>query len=329
MSDARLTISFIVTFNFQYISRAIASLQHTQTPHHIVVVVNGDAPEQAAALQAEHPHIELLTNISPLSFAENHNMMMARCSTPYIALLNDDIEVQGNALDALVAHLDEHPDVGLVGPQLYYGDGTRQTSAYSDPTLLRMLYKISGLARLTHQRGSLRRWLLKMGLGRIIRLDSLQVFTTPTEVDAIKGAVMVVRREAYLHAGMMDGEMKAYAEELEWQWRLRQHGWKMVIVPDAYVTHFGIGQAELNLTGDKLYNDRLGILIYFLKHRSAWQGLVIRMAIMTSHGFLGIRWRFIERSRALLHWKIVRMAFTWRLPKEELTEAEYRDQDNV
>ncbi|PJF41542.1 MAG: hypothetical protein CUN55_11670, partial [Phototrophicales bacterium] len=214
----------------------------------------------------------------------------------------------------LVEYLDAHPEVGLVGPQLYYEDGSLQTSAYSDPSLLRMIYKITGLAKLTHQRSPLRRWLLKIGLGRLLNIDSLRTITTPERVDVVKGAVMVVRRDAYLQVGGMDASMKAYAEEFDWQWRLRQHGWQIVLVPEAKVTHFGLGQALLTLQGERLYYDRLGILTYFLKHRSWWQAMIIRLVMLISHTFWGLIWLVFNRERASVHFKIVKMAFTWYYP---------------
>lgn len=316
-----LTISFIVTFNFKYIDAAIESLVHTQTPHEVYVIINGGTPEEVAQLKARYPHILTLENPTPLSFAANHNLVMQRAETPYVALLNDDITVQDNALDILVEYLDAHPEAGLVGPQLFYEDGSFQTSAYSDPSLLRMIYKISGLARLTHQRSLLRKWLLKLGLARVVKLDSLQTTATPKPVDVVKGAVMLVRREAYLSGGMMDPDMKAYAEELDWQWRLRQKGWQMVLVPDAKVTHFGLGQSELTLHGVRLQNDRLGILMYFMKNRARWQSWIIRAALIASHGFWGVVWLPFDRERARVHGQIVKMAFTYRLSTATLEQA--------
>lgn len=310
--DAKLTVSFIVTYNFKWIDAAIASLQYTTTPHEIYVVINGATQNEAEQFKTTYPNIKTIQNEHPLSFSENHNIMMRQSQTPYIALLNDDIEVHEDALDILVAYLDEHPEAGLVGPQLYYEDGTPQTSAYSDPGLLRMIYKISGLARLTHQRSPLRRWLLRMGLGKLMRLDSLRTIDTPQTVDVVKGAVMLVRREAYLQGGLMDENMKAYAEELDWQYRLRQVGWKMVLVPQARVTHFGLGQAELTLKGERLYFDRVGILTYYIKHRSTWQTAIIRATILLSHGFWGVVWLPFERARATIHFKTAKMALTWR-----------------
>lgn len=312
MLNAKLTVNFIVFYNFGHIHAALDSLQATQTPHVTYVVINGGTETERQVIQASYPNIRILHSETPLSFSQNHNWVMRLADTPYVALLNDDIVLAPDALDKLVEYLDNNPQVGMVGPQLFYEDGRLQSSAYSDPSLIRMIYKISGLASLTHQRSLLRRWLIWLGIGRIIRADSLKTFTEPQTVDVIKGAVMVVRRTAFEQAGLMDETMRHFAEEFDWQWRLRQKGWLVAIVPAAHVTHFGLGQAALQLRGQHLINDRVGILTYFLKHRPRWQVWAIRATMITAHGLWSIVWFPLDRHRAKTHFQIMVKGFRWR-----------------
>ena len=61
------------------------------------------------------------------------------CAPPtgrYFFLLNSDAWVVGDALDALVAFADEHPEAAVVGPRLLNPDGTLQRSVRGEPTLV-------------------------------------------------------------------------------------------------------------------------------------------------------------------------------------------------
>jgi hypothetical protein len=59
----------------------------------------------------------------------------------------------------------------------------------------------------------------------------------PIEVEAISGACMLVKREAVNDVGLWDEGYFLHCEDLDWCLRFRQHGWKIMFVPDAKVVH--------------------------------------------------------------------------------------------
>jgi hypothetical protein len=59
----------------------------------------------------------------------------------------------------------------------------------------------------------------------------------PIEVEAISGACMLVKREAIEDVGLWDEGYFLHCEDLDWCMRFRQHGWKIMFVPDAKVVH--------------------------------------------------------------------------------------------
>ncbi len=305
-----LTISVIVHRDFSHIGAALESIPRaTARPPRVVIVVNLGTPEQTQALREAFPQHEVIVNPQPQGFAANHNQVMALADTPYVALLNDDIVLHEGALDTLIAYLDAHPTVGVVAPKLVNTDGSYQVSMYADPTLARMVYKISGLARLTRQGGVVRALLMRSGL---IRLPSLRVPQEAESVDIVKGAVMVVRRSAYQQVGGMDEVSKAYGEEADWHLRFRQAGWQVAIVPQAVVTHIDSGQSQLKMQGWQLVEDRRAILNYFIKHKPAWQARVIRLTIVVVHGLMGILWAIVRSPRAEGHLQAARMGLRWK-----------------
>lgn len=316
----KLGISFILIDKDTYLRQALQSLYATtHTPFQIYLVVdtgNGREDPQLSHLLRDYPELRLIINEKRQGFAANHNQVMRIAREEYVALLNDDIILHEGALDTLVEYMDAHSDVGLTGSQQYNPDGTHQVAVYNDPSLFRMIYKISGLAKLTTEQSWSRRFLQRTGLANHLGVESLKVQDQTHEVDIIKGVIMVVRRAAYEQAGIMDETTIVYGEEAEWHLRLRKAGWKVVFVAESKVTHYGQGQATLNLHGMKLIEDRRSILNYFIKHRPRWQVWVIRTTIVSSHSFWGMVWLPFSRTRSKTHFQTAVVGLKWQRPTE-------------
>ena len=58
-------------------------------------------------------------------------------------------------------------------------------------------------------------------------------------VEVIKGASLLLRRDALAQVGMLDDIYFMYTEEVDLCYRLTQTGWELWYVPAAVVTHYG------------------------------------------------------------------------------------------
>ena len=58
------------------------------------------------------------------------------------------------------------------------------------------------------------------------------------EVDNIKGACMLVRREVCDEVGLFDESFFAYFEESDWCFRMKSRGFKRYLISNAKVIHF-------------------------------------------------------------------------------------------
>lgn len=87
----------------------------------------------------------------------------------------------------------------------------------------------------------------KVDLDKLIKIN-------PYEVMYAKGAAVLIRRKAYDEVGGFDDKIFFYYDEADLSYRLRQHGYKIVIVPDSIVYHVGLGS--------KIPNKELFVLYY-------------------------------------------------------------------
>jgi GT2 family glycosyltransferase len=92
----------------------------------------------------------------------------------------------------------------------------------------------------------------------------------PFEVDFMLGATMMLRREVIQETNMFDLQFFMYAEEVDWQWRIRNAGWRILCVPQAHVVHLGgqsTGQVKPRSITD-LWQSRLRL---YEKHYTSWK----------------------------------------------------------
>ncbi|MDQ1301443.1 MAG: N-acetylglucosaminyl-diphospho-decaprenol L-rhamnosyltransferase, partial [Chloroflexota bacterium] len=111
----------------------------------IIVVDNASADGSAAMVAAEFPTVRLISSPTNRGFTGGNNLGLEAARGRYVFFLNPDTVASRAALVTLVDYLETHADVGVVGPQLRYGDGRLQSSRRRFPTLLTALFESAPL----------------------------------------------------------------------------------------------------------------------------------------------------------------------------------------
>ena len=221
----------IVSYNVrQFLEQALISIKKAlrTIQHEIVVVDNSSADGTASMIGEQFPEVKLLANSMNRGFARANNQALAICRGEILCLINPDTLVQENTFEVLVRFFDHHPRAGAVGCKILNPDGSLQLACRrSIPTPWVAFTKISGLARLFPNSRTFGRYNLTF-------LDPDQT----TEVEAISGSFMMVRRSAIDQVGLLDPDFFMYGEDLDWCFRIRKAGWKIYYVPETQIIHF-------------------------------------------------------------------------------------------
>lgn len=199
----------------------------------VLLVDNGSSDGSADAVASAFPTVKLIRSNHNLGFGAGNNMALRQSSGKYFLLLNSDAFPRPGALPALVQYLEKNPDVGVVGPRLLNADGSLQISCFRYPSPARAWLEnlaISSLFRSHPKIGDYRRW----------------PHDTERAVDWVIGACLLVRREVYEKVGGFDERFFMYAEETDWQARIRDAGWKIGFTPAAEVTHLAGASGKEN-----------------------------------------------------------------------------------
>ena len=154
--------------------------------------------------------------------------LLVSLSPDYILLLNTDTIVPPGALDTMVAYLEEHADVGAIGPRLLLPDGSLDLACRrAFPTPAAFVYHAVGLSKLFPRSPRFARY-------NMTYLD----INAETEVDSVVGACMLVRGRVVREVGLLDETFFMYGEDLDWAYRIKQYGWRIMYVPQATVHHY-------------------------------------------------------------------------------------------
>jgi N-acetylglucosaminyl-diphospho-decaprenol L-rhamnosyltransferase len=196
------------------------------------------------------PTTHLIVNQSNPGFGAANNQGMAAAieatngqGPRYFFLLNPDTLVRPGALGHLVHCLEERPDAGMAGARLVYGDGRFQHSAFNFP----------GLAQLTFDLFPLPNRLYESRLNGRYPRRHYRPNGSPFHVDHPLGAAMLVRRDVAEATGGFDESFHMYCEEIDWCWRIRELGWKILTVPKAEIVHYA-GESTKQVPAQSIVN---------------------------------------------------------------------------
>jgi N-acetylglucosaminyl-diphospho-decaprenol L-rhamnosyltransferase len=244
--------------------RAAEAVAATAPAAEIVVVDNASHDGVARALAARVPAARVLVEDANRGYGAGCNRGARETSRPYLLFLNSDAVLRPGAVAALEAALDGNRSAAAAGPRLSNADGSLQPSIRRFPTPWRIFCESSGLAFLSGGRRPLEG-----------HTATRQDHARPREVEALMGAALLVRREAYAEAGGFDEAFFLYAEETDLMARWAARKWKLLYEPSAEVVHEGGRSA-----GDALFGQLHASLVrYTEKHRGPGAARFVRVAL--------------------------------------------------
>ncbi len=289
MNQPDLTIAIVSHNTKKLLLECLGSLSSSldKTRSEVFVVDNASTDGSSEAVVEAYPWVKLINNPENIGFTRATNQALESAQGRYVALLNSDTQVDVDTFKALVGFLDSHPEAGAAGPRLVYTDGTPQPSIDAFPSLVSEfshLYQIKKLIPGTDSRRRMASILKKVpseAVAAYFRVYSDE--TTPSEVDALSGACLVVRRDVIDKTGLLDESFFMYMEDLDWCTRIRRAGFKVYYVPEVGVIHHvgQSGQADAEKKIETTYEFYRSRLYFFRKYRG-WISVVLHRFIMAT-----------------------------------------------
>ena len=269
----------------------------------IIVIDNASADGSAAMVAAEFPQVRLIANADNRGFTGGNNQGIAVAQGRYVFFLNPDTVVMDDALATMIAYMEAHPDVGVIGPQLRYGDGSLQSSRRRFPTFGSALFESTPLAWHWPDNPWARRYRME-DRGSGIRdqetggreqdeVGADSAGLAGEEVDWLVGAALLTRRNVIDQVGVFDEGYFMYSEELDWCRRVKMAGWRVVYLPSAQIVHYE-GKSSEQVVAARHIHFHTSRVRYARKYHGAAAAAAVRAFLLVTFAFQwveeGVKW---------------------------------------
>jgi N-acetylglucosaminyl-diphospho-decaprenol L-rhamnosyltransferase len=165
-----------------------------------------------------------IQNSTRMGFGANHNQVIHRVKTPFVAIVNPDIDLLANPFAAFLQALQSDEKTGLVAPVVLNADGSLANSMRARYTPFEVLRQMSRPKPVPYD-----------------------------EVVWFAGMFLVARTAALISIKGFDESFFMYCEDVDLSDRLRASGWTLRAVPDAKVVHHAQRASHLNFKATMMH----------------------------------------------------------------------------
>lgn len=193
-----------------------------------VFVVDNDSHDGTPEMvKKDFPWVKLIANDKNLGFSKANNQAIKKAKGEYVLILNPDTVVLPETFTKMIDFMKKNPNVGVATCRVEFPSGALDKDCRRHfPTPWRSFTYFSGLSKLF--KGS--KIFDQYNYGYVN--DNQE-----QEIDACVGAFMLIPKKAIEKIGMFDEEFFFYGEDLDWCYRFREHGYKIVYTPITKIIH--------------------------------------------------------------------------------------------
>lgn len=265
----------VLTYNTrEVVRRCLLSLRRLTYPnHHVVVVDNASSDGTEEMLRSEFPEMSVIQTGSNQGYTGGNNRgieyALSRGADYALVLNPDTVLANPSFIEAMVAYMEAHPEVGIAGPRVFLREqGEVQNTVLFPPGLW-------------HNLSHWFRWRLAP--------QSLD-FSRDQVVDArvLNGVCILLRAECLRRTGLFDENIFIYIEDADLNYRVWRAGWRVQYLPIDSVVHeqkregyHMTGWASFLLKRNSVY-----YLCKIGKRLDAWGYAALSLLLLIARGIL-------------------------------------------
>ena len=191
----------------------------------VIVADNASTDDSIVFLKENYPQVRIIQNAENGGFAKGYNDALAQVDAEYYILLNSDIEVTENWIAPVIELLNNNPEVIACQPVI---------RSYHTP----VEFEYAGASG-----GFIDYFGYPFCRGRIFQNleEDLGQYNEPIEIFWATGACMFVKAAKFHELGGFDNDFFAHMEEIDFCWRAKHAGYKIMVCPQSKVFHVGGG----------------------------------------------------------------------------------------
>jgi len=237
----RIDLSIIIlSYNTKkLLKKCLESVIKSSPPRTEIIIVDNGSTDGSVkyineltdcGLRISGVRIRAILNEKNLGFARGNNIGIKAARGEYIMLLNSDTIVKKGAIKNLITFLKKNSSEKLaVSPLLLLPDGQPQIDYYMRfPNLWQIFFYHNPVLRP-----------VVMRIAFVQNLIAQEPCLKPFEVDQLPGAALIASRNVWKKVGLLDEDYHFLFEDVDWCWRAKKLGVKLMVVPRAKIVHIG------------------------------------------------------------------------------------------
>lgn len=225
------TSVFIVNYNTcSHLEQCLKSIFESKDNLNIEVFVADNASTDGSAemIRAKFPQVFLTRYSKNVGYTKAINPLLTLATGEYYLILHADLEILPDTLKQFLTFFEDHPEVGILGANLYYPDGTPNPSEILFPSFrnellcfaLRLLKKLPGTRKLVEKHNPME-WSRK----------------STAQVNWVWNACMMVRRQVFETVGDFDEDFFVWYADWDFCKRAADAGWGIRYLHSATAIH--------------------------------------------------------------------------------------------
>lgn len=309
MSNPKVSVIIVSYFVKDELRECLTCLRTGGDTLEVFVVDNASSDGTREMLEQEFSgwnNLKVIFNNENVGLAQANNQPIAQVMGKYILILNPDTRMSPKAIAEMALYLDNHPDVGVIGPKQVFEDGSPHTSFHRNWGWIHIA-------------------LWTAVPYRLVRLfyDRLSSYTQQ-DVFFVSGACLLIRRELFIRLGGYDENFFLAVEDAaDLCLRVRRLRYRVVFYPSVEMVHLGARSVKdpsvkpfsffKTMQGHLYYQRKYGGFVgfwslYFLT-------LQISLVKLAVYGLASLMHIGHFKSRLMVHWFAIRELLSEPIPK--------------
>src|SRR3989344_4471942 len=194
----------------------------------VFVVDNNSSDGTVSLIKKKFPKIKLKANKHNLGFSKANNLVLTLIRGKYVLILNPDTRLMSDTIIKMIDFMQDNPQVAVSTCKVELPNGQLDRDCRRHfPTPWRAFCHFSGLSKI-------------FACSKIF--DQYYYGYLPDdhqhEIDSCAGAFMMIRKSAIAEVGLFDEDFFFYGEDLDWCYRFKKAGFKIVYTPITKIIHY-------------------------------------------------------------------------------------------
>ncbi|MGL4670376.1 MAG: glycosyltransferase family 2 protein [Methanobacteriaceae archaeon] len=221
--------------------------------------------------------IKTIASTDNNGFSAGNNLAIKEATGDYILLLNSDAVVCDNTLDNVLDYIinnnalakTKKDKIGAIGVKVVLPNGELDKACKrSFPSPGVSFYRMTGLSFIFPKSK-------RFGKYNLTYLNEDEI----NEVDSLVGAFILVPRTVIDEVGSLSEDYFMYGEDIDWCFRIKEAGYKIIYYPKAKIIHYKGGSSKKSKK--LIYEFHNAMYIFYKKHYADKYNFIVNGFVYT------------------------------------------------